>query len=79
MTFTVATQRRDRDRFATEGDDYVASSERLTIPAGQTEAVFSIEVIEDGENEFSEFILVRLSDATNATIEKAWALGVIEI
>jgi len=77
VSFSVATQRREGGMFATSGQDYIENEAQLTIPAGQTSAIFEIEILDDNDNENQEWVLVRLYQVENATIEKGWALGVI--
>ena len=47
---------------ATEGEDYVGASGSVTIPAGAVSAPISVELLDDGVDEFAEYFWVRLSD-----------------
>ena len=47
---------------ATEGEDYVGASGPVTIPAGAVSAPISVELLDDGVDEFAEYFWVRLSD-----------------
>jgi hypothetical protein len=62
---------------ATAGDDYVAGSGTLTIAAGQTSGIVSIDVVGDLLNEANETFYLDLSGATNATISDSQGLGTI--
>jgi len=77
VSVAAATQDRTGDGYASAGDDYWGKYEVLTIPAGQTRAVFRVSVLKDSIRENNEKVLVRLFNPQNATINKAWALGVI--
>lgn len=56
------------DDSATAGQDYVASSGTLTIPAGETSAAISIAIIDDQQSEATQDFDVQLSNlAGNAT------------
>ena len=47
---------------ATEGEDYVGARGSVTIPAGAVSAPISVELLDDGVDEFAEYFWVRLSD-----------------
>ncbi|MEL6105322.1 MAG: Calx-beta domain-containing protein [Planctomycetota bacterium] len=71
--FRVSTE----DGTAVAPDDYVATTDELTIPAGQNVATFSVLVNADTIQEAEEGFVVRLSDAINAEIQTATAAGQI--
>ncbi len=77
VSVAAATQDRTGDGFASRGVDHYGRYEVLTIPAGQTRAVFRIQVLPDDVPEGREDVLVRLFNPQNATIATGWALGVI--
>ncbi|MFN3707336.1 carbohydrate binding domain-containing protein [Microcella sp.] len=56
------------DGTATAGDDYVAVSETVTIPAGSTRASVSVTTIDDDLAEDTETFTVTISDPVNATL-----------
>ena len=58
--------------------DYTHRQDYVEIPAGQSEATFSISVIEDGIDEGPETFTVELSQPSNASIDRAFAVGTIE-
>jgi len=53
------------------GVDYAASASSLTIPAGQTEATFTLTSIEGDEIEGPEDIIISLTNLLNATYSPA--------
>lgn len=53
---------------ATAGADFVATNEMVVIPAGETEALLSVPIENDGTYEGTETFTVRLSEAVGATI-----------
>jgi hypothetical protein len=65
------------DGTAAASDDYVAASGTLTIDAGQTSGVVSIDVIGDLLHEADETFYLDLSGAVGATISDGQALGTI--
>ena len=74
VTFDIATS----DSTATAGSDYVANA--LTgqrIPAGQTTKTFTVTVNGDTTPESEERFIVSVSNAVNAAIEDAHAVGTI--
>ena len=63
---------------ATPVIDYVSQSSTVTIPATQTEAIFSVSVQNDDIDERNETLLVTLTNNSPGTrIERAQAVGVI--
>ena len=58
----------DDARPATEDIDYQAAGATLTIPAGQTEATVSVQLLNDGDHEPTETFEVQLSDPANSVI-----------
>ena len=62
---------------ATAGADFVAFSQRLTIPAGQTTSVVAVSVVGDRVPEPHETFTLTLSDPVGATIGDGSGSGVI--
>ena len=58
-------------------NDFVAKEERVTIPAGNLEAEFTVETVDDDKVESAESFFVKLSRANGATIDRARAKGTI--
>ena len=56
------------DGTATAGEDYIAVSSVVTIPAGSLIAAFNVPIIEDTADEPSETILLSLSSPGGATL-----------
>lgn len=65
------------DGTATAGEDYRARQGLLTFAAGETEKIVVVAVRGDTLGEANESVLLRLADATGATIEDAEAIGII--
>ena len=67
---------------ATSGDDYTGVSAtnptRISVPANETEVVFSISIIDDIFTEGDESFDVIISNPVNATIDIARATGTIK-
>ena len=58
------------DGTATDGSDYTGDTDSVTIPAGETTAQITIEILADADLfEENETILVSLSDPNGATID----------
>lgn len=55
---------------ATPGADHDATNGSITIPAGNTSAFIDINVLNDGSTEFSEDIVLTLSNPVNAALGK---------
>ena len=53
---------------ATEDFDYQGIGATLTIPAGETEATVSVQLLDDGDHERTETFEVGLADPTNSVI-----------
>ena len=62
---------------AVAGNDYVAASGTVTIPAGQTGATVTVAVVGDRLGEQNENFFVTLTGATNAVIADALGIGTI--
>ena len=62
---------------ARDGRDYVSSSGSLTFAPGETSHSVSINVIGETQKEKDETFAVRVSNATNATIARVEAVGII--
>jgi len=73
VTFEYSTA----DGSATAGEDYVSSSDSLTIPSGATSVVIPVEILGDTALEWDETFTVTLSSPTNATIADGVGQGVI--
>ena len=58
---------------ATNGSDFTAVTETLTIPAGQTTATFTVLTTGDVKDELDETGTITLSSPTNATISDSTA------
>ncbi len=58
----------DDDRPATEDLDYQGISATLTIPAGETEATVSVQLLDDGDHERTETFEVGLANPANSVI-----------
>lgn len=56
---------------AAAGEDYVAQSGTVTIPAGQSSATIDIATLTDGVNEGDETFTVSFSNVKNATLTSA--------
>ncbi len=65
------------DKTAAAGSDYVAASETLTFLPGETQKTISIALIDDFDVEDDETFFINLSNATNATITDAQAVGTV--
>lgn len=59
------------DGTATSGSDFVARSEVVTIPAGQTSAAFTVDLVDDTEIEGPEAFTVTLSGQSGAILGRA--------
>ncbi len=64
VTLTYATS----DGSAQAGTDYVTTSGTLTIPAGETQAMFSVPIVNDQLSEGDETVSVTLSDPSGAAL-----------
>ncbi|PYS55308.1 MAG: hypothetical protein DMF76_26115, partial [Acidobacteria bacterium] len=75
----VTVQYSTQDRTATAGSDYVAASGTLIFPANSTTTTLSVSVpvLGDTDIEPHEFFELRLSNPTNADIERAIGVGTI--
>jgi hypothetical protein len=62
---------------AVAGQDYVAQTGTLTIPAGATSATISVPILSDTLVEGNETFTVNLGNPTNATLAKAAGTGTI--
>lgn len=66
------------DDSALQGEDYVAASGSVSIPAGQTQATIAVSVNGDTDNEYDEAFIVQLSNVTqNAEFADDNARGLI--
>ena len=63
---------------ALAGSDYTAGSGTVTFTAGATTATVTVAVSGDRTREPNETFLVNLSNAVNATIADAQAIGTIQ-
>nr|WP_322714928.1 Calx-beta domain-containing protein [Nostoc sp. ChiSLP03a]MDZ8216167.1 Calx-beta domain-containing protein [Nostoc sp. ChiSLP03a] len=62
---------------ATAGSDYTTTNGTLTFAAGETSKTISVQLIGDITDEYDETLFLNLSDASNATIADAIAVGTI--
>jgi hypothetical protein len=62
---------------ATAGSDYQATSGTLTIPAGQTSGIITVQVNGDNVSEPDETFLVNLSNPSIGTLSDGQAVGTI--
>ena len=65
------------DASATAGTDYEPATGILIFEPGVTAKAVSINIVGDRTNEFTETLLLNLSNATNATIDDAQGVGTI--
>jgi hypothetical protein len=75
---TVTVRLQTTNATAVAGSDYVARSELLNFAPGETTKTIALTVLDDTLPEDTETFLVRLSDATNATITKSVGTATIE-
>lgn len=66
-----------KDNTAVAGNDYVATSGTVTIPANSKEATISVEIIGDTLKQPDKLFYVELSNPANATIKVAEGTGTI--
>jgi hypothetical protein len=57
------------DSSALAGDDFIAKSGTVTIPAGQTSRTFTVSILGDRDGEWAESFTVSLSASTHASIQ----------
>ncbi|MFN0074235.1 MAG: beta strand repeat-containing protein, partial [Chloroflexota bacterium] len=62
---------------AAAGNDYIASSQTLTLNAGETSTLFTVSVVPDQTPEPNETFLVSLSNPVNAVLARSQAVGTI--
>lgn len=74
---TVTVDYTTVDGSAIAGEDYTASSGRLTFNPGQTEQTLNVAITGDTMFEPNEVFYVNLSHATNATIRDTSGAGII--
>ena len=65
------------DGTATVGDDYTATSGRLTFEPGETAKTVEVPVLDDAHDEGAETLVLRLSNAEGARIADGEATGTI--
>ena len=65
------------DGTATAGEDYTATSGRLTFAAGETEKTVSVPVLDDAHDEGTETLTLSLWNASGAYLEDSTATGTI--
>ena len=67
------------DGTATEGEDYVETSQKITIQAGATEGTVTVPVLDDEKQEGEEDFELRIVGTVNAEVppEEALAIGTI--
>ena len=72
----VTVDWRTQDNSARAGQDYVAGTGTLVFAPGRTEQTVNVSVLVD-DDEPRETMLLRLSDATGATIAMSIGVGII--
>ena len=77
VTVSYATANGPAPNGALAGSDYTAKSGTVTFTAGATTATVTVAVSGDRTREPTETFLVNLSNAVNATIADAQAVGTI--
>ena len=65
------------DGTATAGEDYTAASGTLTFAPGETTKTISVAILDDATEDSGETVLLRLSNATGATLADTEATGTI--
>jgi serralysin len=75
---TVTVDYRTADSTAVAGSDYQGKTGTLTFQPGQQTKKIRVPVFGDREIENDEFFWVNLNNATDADIEREWALAKIE-
>ena len=74
----VTVDWRTQDNSARAGQDYVAGTGTVVFAPGQTEQTVNVSVlVDDDDDEPRETMLLRLSDATGATIAMSIGVGII--
>ena len=74
----VTVDWRTEDSSARAGQDYVAGTGTLVFAPGQTEQTVNVSVlVDDDDDEPRETMLLRLSDATGATLAMSIGVGII--
>ena len=74
----VTVDWRTQDSSARAGQDYVAGTGTLVFAPGQTEQTVNVSVlVDDDDDEPRETMLLRLSDATGATLAMSIGVGII--
>jgi len=58
--------------------DFMASSGTVEIPVGSNSASIAVPIVDDEVNEINEKLMITLTEATNATIKTATAIGIIQ-
>ncbi len=62
---------------ASEGEDYFATSGEVSIPPGELEAQFTVDMLGDAEEEPAETLLVTLGSSANAILTERQVIGTI--
>lgn len=75
---TVEVDATTSEDTAQAGDDFTAKTKLLTIPPGDTNAIFKIVTKEDGIDEDDEIFFADFSTATNSILNDGRAKGTIE-
>ncbi len=74
---TVTVDFTTEDDTALAGSDYLANSGTLTFSPGETSKIISVAIVNDSKFESTEQFFVRLSNATNSSIDDDLAVGAI--
>ena len=77
-TEPVTVDYRTQDGSARSGEDYAATSGRLSFAAGESSRTIEVEVLDDAHDEGEEWFVLALSNATGARLEDAEATGTVE-
>lgn len=77
VAFPVSVNYATQNNAASSGNDYVATSGVLTIPAGATSGTITIFGLADTRNEVAEGFYVNLTNAANSVLGDAQAVGTI--
>lgn len=76
-TLPVSVDYSTQDVSASAGTDYQAASGTVTIPAGQTRATISLNLLADGASEGPEVLQVNLSNVQNGILKDATGVMII--
>lgn len=72
VTYTISGVTAEPDK------DFMGSTGTIEIPVGSNSASIAVPIIDDEVNEINEKLMITLTEATNATINTATAIGIIQ-